>query len=54
MVIVYRAFSAHFCTVFVARLLSTRELRGKVVEKLYAILHGFTGIYKNNGEIKMN
>ncbi len=44
MVIVYRAFSAHFCTVFVARLLSTRELRGKVVEKLYAILHDFTGI----------
>ena len=24
----------------------------KVVEKLYAILRGFTGIYKNNGEIK--
>ena len=53
MVIVYRAFSAHFCTAFVARLLSARELRGKVVEKLYAILHDFTGIDRNSGEIKM-
>ena len=54
MVIVYRAFSAHFCTVFVARLSKTKKFSGKVVEKLYAILHGFTGIYSNNGEIKMN
>ena len=53
MVIIYRAFSAHFCTVFVA-LVEDRKSCGKVVEKLYAILHGFTGIYSNNGEIKMN
>lgn len=44
MIIVYRAFSAHFYTAFVARLLHTRKSGGKVVEKLYAILHGFTGI----------
>ncbi len=44
MVVVYRAFSAHFCTVLVARLLQARKSRGKVVEKLYAILHDFTGI----------
>ena len=53
MVIVYRAFSAHFCTVFVALLLSARKSGGKVVEKLYAILHGVTGIDRKNGEIKM-
>lgn len=53
MIIVYRAFSAHFCTVFVARLLSARKSGGKVVEKLYAILHDFTGIDRKNGEIKM-
>ena len=54
MVIIYRAFSAHFCTAFVARLFDARDADGKVIEGLYAILHGFTGIYSNNGEIKMN
>lgn len=53
MVIVYRAFSAHFCTVF-GSLVKDQKFSGKVVEKLYTILHGFTGIYSNNGEIKMN
>ncbi|EXZ59394.1 hypothetical protein M116_1157 [Bacteroides fragilis str. 3719 A10] len=35
-------------------LVKDQKFSGKVVEKLYAILHGFTGIYSNNGEIKMN
>lgn len=53
MVIVYKAFSAHFCTVFVTRLLQARKSGGKVVEKLFTILHDFTGIDRKCGEIKM-